>query len=346
MPDTVDIFSTGFLMKLVPLLPQPKRHFLDRYFPAVEEQGGQFIIVERITNRPRLAPFVSPLQEGKVVESRRHTAEVIEPAYVKDKRRYDPAGSLRRMPGEAIGGSIDPVTRRRLKLRQDSEEQVEMLNNREEVMAAEFLRTGKVTITGEGFGTTVVDFRRNATHTVVLTGGARWSEVGAKPLVDIENWSTRVHDNSDAAPVEVTMAPDAWAALKARLTETELKVLLDSQRGSESRIEMGPRKPGTAMYQGRIGNFDFWTLKQTFREIDGTEVQAMPSGWVVMAAPELMGTRVYGGIYEERLGGYVDLRYYQKSWIEEDPSVRWLLMQSAPLVVPYRPDASLGAKVL
>lgn len=343
----VDIFSTGFLMKLVPLLPQPTRHFLSRYFPAVEEQtSGPNIIVERITNSPRLTPWVSPLQEGKVVESRRTTAEIITPAYAKDKRRFDPSSSLRRVAGEAIGGSLDPVTRRRIQLRDASIEQVEMLTNREEVMAAEFLRTGKIIIRGEGYGTLVVDFRRNPTHTVALVGGARWSEVGAKPLVDIETWSNRVHDNSDAAPTEVTLAPDAWMALKARLTENELRVLLDSQRGSESRIEMGPRKPGSAVYQGRLGNFDFWTLKQTFREVDGTAVQAMPSGSVVMAAPELMGTRVYAGIYEERLGGYVALRYYQKSWIEEDPSVRWLLMQSAPLVVPYRPDASFGATVL
>ena len=37
------------------------------------------------------------------------------------------------------------------------------------------------------------------------------------------------------------------------------------------------------------------------------------------------------------------LRYFSKSWLEEDPAVRWLLMQSAPLVVPYRPNASLCA---
>lgn len=31
--------------------------------------------------------------------------------------------------------------------------------------------------------------------------------------------------------------------------------------------------------------------------------------------------------------------------VEEDPSVRWLLLQSAPLVVPYRPNATFCATI-
>ena len=38
--------------------------------------------------------------------------------------------------------------------------------------------------------------------------------------------------------------------------------------------------------------------------------------------------------------------YFSKSWVEEDPAVRYLMLQSAPLVVPYRVNASLCAKVL
>ena len=37
--------------------------------------------------------------------------------------------------------------------------------------------------------------------------------------------------------------------------------------------------------------------------------------------------------------------FFSKSWTEPDPAVRYLLMQSAPLPVPYRINASLGATV-
>jgi hypothetical protein len=39
------------------------------------------------------------------------------------------------------------------------------------------------------------------------------------------------------------------------------------------------------------------------------------------------------------------MEYFVKSWEVEDPSRRILLMQSAPLIVPYRPDATFAATV-
>jgi hypothetical protein len=40
------------------------------------------------------------------------------------------------------------------------------------------------------------------------------------------------------------------------------------------------------------------------------------------------------------------MEYFTKSWTIPDPSTRILLMQSAPLMVPYRINASFSAKVL
>ena len=40
------------------------------------------------------------------------------------------------------------------------------------------------------------------------------------------------------------------------------------------------------------------------------------------------------------------LPYFPKSWVEPDPSIRYLMMQSAPLIVPTKVDASLYAGVL
>jgi hypothetical protein len=57
-----------------------------------------------------------------------------------------------------------------------------MINRRLEVMASEALRTGKVTVTGEQYPTTVVDYGRDAGLTVVLTGANRWGQAGIKPL--------------------------------------------------------------------------------------------------------------------------------------------------------------------
>ena len=56
------------------------------------------------------------------------------------------------------------------------------------------------------------------------------------------------------------------------------------------------------------------------------------------------GVRAYGAIRDED-AGFQALPYFAKSWKENDPSVRYLLMQSAPLTVPYRINASFCATV-
>jgi hypothetical protein len=71
----------------------------------------------------------------------------------------------------------------------------------------------------------------------------------------------------------------------------------------------------------------------------------LPDYTVLIGSPhQLEGTRCYGVIQDEK-AGYRAQRYFSKSWLEEDPAVRWLLLQSAPLIVPYRPNASFCATV-
>jgi len=64
-----------------------------------------------------------------------------------------------------------------------------------------------------------------------------------------------------------------------------------------------------------------------------------------MGSRQIEGYRAFGAIRDEA-AGFQAVPYYVKSWLEEDPAVRFIMMQSAPLVVPYRVDASLCATVL
>jgi Phage major capsid protein E len=42
---------------------------------------------------------------------------------------------------------------------------------------------------------------------------------------------------------------------------------------------------------------------------------------------------------------YVSLPFAPKTWLNEDPAQRFMMMQSAPLPIPQRPNAVLGAQV-
>ena len=82
------------------------------------------------------------------------------------------------------------------------------------------------------------------------------------------------------------------------------------------------------------------------KEQAGTAGLMMPSGTVILVnVSGLEGTRHYGMIKDYK-ANFTAQRWFAKTWEEEDPSRRLLLGQCAPLVVPYRPNSSLGAEVL
>ena len=341
----VDIYDTNVLRGVVANLKEPASFLLDRFFPFVQTSDGKKKISFDVENRKRrITPFVSPKVAGKVVESQGFDTKTFTPAYAKDKREFDPDHPLRRQMGEQIGGSMSAMDRRNMSLRLAIEDQLRMLTLREEVMAAEALRLSQVTVSGEGYDTVVVNYGRAAALTLTLTGDDRWNidEPASAPLDDLEAWATLIQDDSGSVPTSVVMEPTAWQAFRAK---AEVKDALDTRRGSTSVAETGPLDGRIARMVGRVGDFEIWVYQQSYVDEADVTQKVMPTGTVIMGGPDIEGARAYGAIQDEK-AGYQSDRFFIKSWLEEDPAVRWLLLQSAPLVVPYRPGASLAATVL
>ncbi|MBL4761532.1 MAG: major capsid protein, partial [Gammaproteobacteria bacterium] len=151
-------YTITFLAGAVASLLRPQTGLLDMFFPNVQQSTATEIKFDTLDGKRRISPFVSPLIEGRLVESLGQKTNTFTPAYVKDKRVLRPKDALKRAAGEKIGGSLTPDQRRMLLLKQELTDQIDMLTRRQEVMASEVLRTGKVTVEGEGFDTVVVDF--------------------------------------------------------------------------------------------------------------------------------------------------------------------------------------------
>jgi len=342
----VDVFSTAVLNKTVEYLPRPASFLLDTFFPQVQTEESEEIHFDIDKSKPRLTPFVSPLVAGKVVADQGFETKSFKPAYAKDKRRFDPSAPLKRSIGETIGGSLSPMQRRDAALNRSLTNQLENLTRREEVMASEALRLGQVTVVGDNYPSQLVSFQRDAALTITLTGANRWGQAGIKPLDNIEDWSNLVQTKSGAAARTVVFDPLAWRLFKS---DADVTKLLTYYRGTNSTLQIDPMSRGQgnekARYVGNIGDFDFWVYQDNYVDDNGVDQKVLPDYSVIVGSPQQVeGTRCYGVIQDEK-AGYRAQRYFSKSWLEEDPAVRWLLLQSAPLVVPYRPNATLCATV-
>lgn len=336
----MDIFTTSVLARVVSELPAPAPFIFGSFFRTEQIETAEEIRFDVDSGRRRLAPFVSPIVAGQVVRSKGYKTQVFAPAYIKDKRVFDASRAFKRAIGERIGGELAPAQRMQAALARDLLDQVQMLTRRQEVMAVEALRTGKIVVKGETYDETEVDFGRDAALTKALTSSARWGETSVSPLSDVQDWSLLVTEKSGAAANIVVMDVKAWKLFSA---DESVQKLLDRFRGKDV---MNPTVVGEGgRYMGSLGDLDVYVYAGWYEHPDtGAVTPYLPDYTVLITSPDLEGVRAYGAIRDEE-AGFQSMAYFTKSWLEKDPSVRYLLMQSAPLPVPYRVNASFCATV-
>lgn len=340
----VDLYSPAVLNRVVDTLDRPQTFLLTTFFPEISISQSEEIWFDVMNDKPRLTPFVSPMVEGQIVQSLGYTTSSFKPAYAKDKRVFEPNKQFRRRAGQQIGAAVDPAANLQASLAMETVDQLNMLNRRLEWMAAEVLRTGTVTITGEKYPTTVVNFGRDAALTVTLAGTARWNDAAPVPLDNLETWAGLIRTKSGANAVDVVMPENVWTVFRKN---ADVKDLIDNEnRDARTRMNIGPSAAFEgATYKGTIGSFNIWVYYDTYVDEAGATQKFLPDNYVIMASSQMMGVRHFGAIRDEEVG-FQAREFFQKSWVMPDPAVRFLLMQSAPLVVPYRVNATLAAQVM
>jgi hypothetical protein len=339
-------YDTATLIGVVPNLKKAQKFFLDTFFKGMADPETEFVAIDIDVGLRRMSPFVSPLVEGKLVEQRRMQTNTYKPAYVKDKRAPDLRKPLRRMIGERIGGGeTNPQARAMANLQFEMEDQVDMLDRRLEWMAVSELLTGSVTVAGEGFDTAVIDFGRSAALTIALTSGDRWGETGVKPTDDIEVWSLAILKASGAVATDIVFDTEAWNLFKADETlKGAIYYPALGQGTNNNNINIGAQIKRGAQYKGRWGQYDLWVYNDWYIDANNVEQPMLPAYSVVISGDDMMGLRAFGVILDPR-HNFASLPYAPKTWIRDDPAQQLMMMQSAPLPIPSRVNAALGATV-
>lgn len=342
------IFDTNALIQVVPNLKRAQKFLLDKFFPNIVMSDTEFVSIDVDVGKRRMSPFVSPLVEGKLVEQRRYQTNIFKPAYIKDKRAPDLRKPVRRMIGERIGGDLQGAEREMANIEFEMTDQIDMIDRRLEWMAAQALVGGSVTISGDGFPTVVVDFGRDATLTVANAGGAKWTAANisgntASPSKDIETWQHNMLKKSGGVATDIVFTTSAWSGF---ILDPVVKATIwyPGNGGAGNTINVGAQIQRGAVYKGRWGQYDLWVYNDWYVDDNNVEQPMLVDGTVVMSGADLMGTRAFGQILDPAFN-YEALPYAPKTWVEQDPAQRYILMQSSPIVIPSRVNASLAATV-
>lgn len=342
---SLGIYDTASMLELLRSLRVVPKFLLDLFFPGSHTSDDEYILFDVEIDNVQVAPYVSPRAAGRVMTDKGKRTEKFAPAYVKPFHDIKPNEPIVRMAGEPLTGAMSAQEREQAILVMKLDLQEKMIGRRLEVMAAEAIVEGKITVTGEDYPTQVVDFGRDAALSVTLAGAARWGEAGVSPVASLEAFVDLVSDKVGAAVNVAVMTTDAWTLFK---DDPALEKKLDTTLGQTSAVNLGflPGTPGSPVYRGRIGQVELYTYNDTYEDPEDGQIKSLLPAYTVIvgATGAVEGIKHYGAILDPS-AGYQALERYPKSWITENPARRFVMTQSAPMLVPRRPNGTGRMKV-
>ncbi|VFN03330.1 MAG: Phage major capsid protein E [Candidatus Kentron sp. G] len=195
---------------------------------------------------------------------------------------------------------------------------------------------------GKEVGQKEVDFLMSDSHKIELSGTKVWTHADADPIKDLRTWKRKCSQDSGATVDRAIIGSNVVDPLLAKLKDK-----LDTRR-----IDLGFIKPeqlaGGVTYYGYLNDpgIDIFAYDEWYLGDDDKEHPMIPDDAIILASTRARTVRAYGAIQDVRSieSGSVEAQYYPKSWVEEDPSARMVMIQTAPLVIPIQIDAFMSIR--
>ncbi len=337
----IDIYSTRAMLRSLRERKPPKRFLTNMFFSTTDVSTTEYVDIDILKGKRRMAPFVTPIAEGKLVEHERWQTRSYKPPYIKPKMVSKAADLLKRAMGEPINAE-NLQAKAAMKLVEELDDLRSQVDRRIEWMSAQALNTGQIQVQGEGVNE-VIDFQRPAALSVVLSGTDLWSDYStpSTPVDDVRTWRRLIAQESGLSANTVVMAADV---VDAWLNHPTVKDRLNSRRNIAAEVVM-EEVPDGATHLGRVDGVDYFAYDEWYEDDTGTEQPMVPNGRVWMGARNARTSVLYGAILDFEALGFSG-PIFPKSWLEKDPSVRYVMLQSAPLVAIHQTGGFLDATVL
>lgn len=341
---TIGAFDTHTLLGVVRKVNPPNLFWLDLCFKQEVHFDTEYIDFDIVDKGRRLAPFVSPMAQGKPMRQEGYTTRRFKPAYIKPKDNVDPRRLIKRTPGEMIGGDMSMEQRRQAAIADIVVTQRDAIMRRLEWMAACAILDDQVVIAGEDYPSVTVTFGRATNQTLTLLTTDAWDDSGKTDVLDdLDDWMVRMQRASGYAPTMAIMGVDAYSVFSGK---QQVKDQMNTQRRA-SDIGLTAVGNGEAVqYRGTVGPLEVYTYAEIYEDNSGTATDMMDSESVVLLNPAgLEGIRCFGAIMDPK-AGYQAASMWPKNFTSEDPPAEFVMTQSAPLMVPKRPNAAMRIKVI
>lgn len=351
MANEISIFDPRTMGKVITRMPAVRTFFRTTFFRNVQTFVSKSVDVDFKKGNRKLAPFVHRKIGGKTVPNSGYQTKTYTPPLVAPNKITTVDDLLTRMPGEALYNGKTPAERAVEKLAKDFTELDEMIVRREEWMCAQAIFTGKIPIVGDGINEEI-DFSFTNTETITVAA-KKWNGASADPIGDLKKWRKEVQKNGFVNCNICVMADDVATAF---LANDKVQKMLDVKGYDLAAIK--PRElPNGTTYIGTLNGegLDIYSYNEWYLD-DWTDPEAptnkplVPDGTLALLSTAAEYSVYYGAVtlLDEATKQFVTVEGVKvpDSWIERNPSRRFLQLNSNPLPVPHEVDSWFVAKVL
>lgn len=358
----LDIYTPHDLYRVMfdPRQTVPTSQWLDMFFPGSFLSTQEEILFDKIEASRKIAPFMLPNEPGKPIYRREgERIQSFKPAYTKPKDAVRPSEMLALQPGELVRreGLMTPKARYDREVIRITNFQRNAIQRLWDYMGAKAVLDGAITITyatdtGGSARYVTIDFGRDPSHTVVKTSGNYWGEAGVSIWNDLQMWIDRVANAEFGGSVQDVVLGAQAAIPFLASEEIEKKMDTNIRGAADVNINRGlvrtdPLNPFTLL--GTLGSgvrvWRYAGAGAKFQNNDGSFTDIMDPRDVLLAAPNVDGVKAFGAILDSAANLEV-ADIFTKMWDQEDPSARFIMSQSAPLMIPVNPNATLRARVV
>lgn len=327
-------------------------NWLNYFYPNTFLSEEEQITFSKIDESREIAPFMLPDQPGRpIYKPDGERLEMFTPAYTKPKDAVTANAGMKRTGPELVGRVADMTPQQRINRRvsEITRKHLDGIVRLWEYMGARSVIDGTFTVQYEGNSASnqTLSFGRDPAHTITKAGSARWGQTDVSAFNDVEEWVNMVAAaDYGAAPTDIMMGKTAY---KAFMADADVQKKLDRNVKGVDTVQLDQgliledkMRPWTLI--GFLGSIRVWLVSgigNTFKS-GGSQVDILADNEVFVCSPAVQGYRCFGAIRE--VDDLMATQIYPKTWVQDDPSKRFIMHQSAPLMLPVNMNATLLAR--
>lgn len=335
----VDLFETRTLLEPLMELRPPRTFLLKMFFKVIREFDTKHVDLDTFTGKRRRATYTHRRGQGQEVEKQGFKTRTLEPPYVKPKMPTQADDLLNRRPGDVLhNNNVSNVDRAAKELAENLADLDMMIQRTEEIQASEILFDDLLQVRDIKGKEIVGDITFNRAGTLNnFTPATDWADGASDPFADLREMRRRIKQESGERADVVVMPHDVTDVF---LRNTEVKAQLDNRRFELGSIRMEIQNETGAIFIGTVQGFDIWEHTEWFfDDVTKAEIEIIPAGTVLVGSTGARAERLYGAISDisnEDGAMVAAMMRFPKTWVENDPSVRFVQLHSAPLCSPHQ----------